>query len=423
MENITVLTLPNNLKIMHIPYPAIGSVYVSALGKAGAHGESLENVGVAHMLEHCVFDGTEKYPTERLLNDQIENVGGYLNARTSFSYVEYYTRLLKEDVEVGFDVLSQIVLHPNLNQKTLIRERKIVREEILKHKETELAKFSDATDIRYYPKQRFGLDVGGRLKDIAKINIQDIRDFHEKYYVAENFIIGVIGDVSIKSVRDLAEKYFGKMRQGAEFEIPTLRRISGPDFYTRKSPKAEQVTLKIRFDAPTYTDPASFPAKFLAIILGSGFSSRLFRKLRTELGYVYSVNASFHKGTQIGTFSISMKLSEKNVDSAIQVVKEEISKLRTELVEDLEFEHTLKALLTSQVFYFENPGNVIDFYTDLLRRDFYPEYDYPNILEEYKKVTKQEIQEVANQIFSKEPFVTMFSKNLSTNFVKKSWYK
>lgn len=414
-------TLPNGLKVLYLPYKNISSCYVSLMGRAGGDFEDSTEMGIAHVLEHCVFGGTQKYPSNRELSEKIYNLGGYYNASTGFESVEYYTKLLKEDMEAGFDFISQVTMYPTLTSDTLKREKTIIRQEALNDQDNELKKFSIARKKRYYPNQRYGYPLIGRLSDINSTTVEKVRKYHSDNYFANNFVLGVVGDVSEKEVFELAGKYFEEMSSGTPQIEPERNVIKGLDFYVRNSDQADQATLRIAFPAPKYLDPGMYAAKYLSIILGGGFLARLVIRLRLELGYAYSVSAPYYRWTRQGNLYIKLKLDERNLIPAIQIIKEEIDKIINEDISDEEFIRTKKTILTGYLFAFENPGNLLDFYMDNVLLDLYPKVTVEYISEGYRSVTKDDIRKTAREIFSKEPRISLFAKKFSTTKLRSVW--
>lgn len=416
-------TLSNGLRVLYVPYKNISSTYVSLMGGAGGDFEESDEVGVAHILEHCVFGGTQKYPSNRELSERIYNLGGYYNASTGFDSVEYYTKLLKEDMEAGFDFISQISMYPTLTAETLKREKTIIRQEALNGQDNELKKFGIARKRHYYPGQRYGLPLIGRLSDINSTNLTKVRNYHNQNYFAENFVLGVIGDVEEKKVFDLASKYFGEMPSGKLSPEPERKAIDGLDFYVRNSDQADQATLRLAFPAPKYLDPGMYPAKYLSIVLGGGFLARLVIRLRLELGFAYSVSAPYYRWTKQGNLYIKLKLDEKNLVPAIDIIKEEIQKIMHEEISEEEFIRTKKTILTGYLFAFEDPGNLLDFYMDQVLLNLFPKITVETISEGYKNVTKEDIKNVAVQIFSEKPRISLFAKKFSKQKLQSVWLR
>ncbi len=419
LPNIKIL--PNGLRVMNVPFEGIQSATITMRGRAGSNYEKPNELGVAHLLEHAVFDGTEKYPTNIALDATVENVGGSSNARTSREQVEYFAKFLKEDIEIGFDVLSQLAIKPLLQSKTVLREREIVRQEAIRKESDPVDRFFRDRFKTFFPKQRVSIPIIGELGDIKKINQKTVSSFFQSNYVAENFVLGVCGDLDDAYVFDLAEKYFGHMASGELNKLASWSKSERNECFVRTHQEVKQATVKISYFAPVFDHPDMYPTYFLASVLGDSFLSRLVHRLRTQLGYAYSVSCSYDAGLDYSMFGIYMQLGEKNFDKAIEEIKKEISKITTELITDDEFHRELKQILTGYVFYFEAPGNRLGYYTNKMVQGLYPGLDHNQVLEKYRAVTKEDVLRVAQKIFSSPSKIGVISNSITKKQVENAW--
>ncbi len=419
LPNIKIL--PNGLRVMNVPFEGIKSSTITMCGRAGSNYEKANELGVAHLLEHAVFDGTEKYPTNIELDSEVENVGGSSNARTSREQVEYYAKFLKEDIEIGFDVLSQLAITPLLQNKTILREREIVRQEAIRKESDPVDRFFRDRFKTFFPNQRVSLPIIGELGHIRKISQKTVTNFFKSNYVAENFVLGVCGDLDDSYVFDLAERYFGSMASGELNKLANWTKSEKNEYFVRTHPDVKQATVNISYFAPIFDHPDMYPTYFLASVLGDSFLSRLVHRLRTQLGYAYSVSCSYDTGLDYSLFGIYMQLGEKNFGKAIEEVKKEISKITTELITDEEYQRELKQILTGYVFYFEAPGNRLSYYTNKMVQGLYPGLDHNQVLEKYRTVKKADILRVAQKVFSSPSKIGVISSTLTKKQVQNAW--
>lgn len=412
--------LKNGLRIIFIPNKSVESVAVILKGMAGSRHENRNQVGIAHFLEHLVFDGTEKYPTSKELESLIESLGGMANAATSSEYVEYWTKGLKQHIESSFEYLSQLFLHPLLKEKDIKKEKTVIEQEINRFKDSPGMYTSRLSYKLLYPNQRLGNYVSGDVEDIKKINKSNIQDFYDKNYVAENFVLVVCGNVEEKKVLDLAKKYFGHMRNGTTTKLKDPIKNTETNFLVENRSELMQSTLKMDYYSYHTLDDKKYTAVFLANILGGGIMSRLFQKLREEHGLVYSVGAGLATGTNFGTFSIVTGLAEDKIIKCLELIKTELKLVQKEKITKEEYESTLNRILASAVMSFEDPLSIAGYYANAAI--FNPKIKTINdTLNKYKAVKIDQILDVANELFEQNPKITLLTKSLKQEQLEKTF--
>lgn len=421
MQLPTLITLANGLKVLHLPFKGIDTASVSIVGRVGTDYESLDEIGVSHLLEHTLFDGSKKYPTSKELEALVEDAGGYSNGSTGRLDVEYFARVLKEDIELGFEFLSQVVLHPLLREEDILKEKSIVEQEAIKRFDDPIERFFVDMNRSMYPGQRRGEPGIGEVEHIRKIDVDTVRNYYAKHYLAPNFVLSVCSSLDEKKVFEYASEYFGEMKSGVQSPLPQWKKDPDNAFFVKRKKTLNQATVTISFFAPKLDDPDEYKVRYIAEVLGGSILSRLFQRLRIEKGYVYSVNTRYNRSWDSGTFTFTLKLAEENLKDALAIIKEEIALLQKELITEAEHERVQKQIVASLVFLSEKPMGRIDLYSNRTLIDLFPRRSHIDDLEGIKAVTRDEVRDVARRLFANNYKIGVISKTLTKEGVQSVW--
>ena len=216
------------------------------------------------------------------------------------------------------------------------------------------------------------------------------------------------------------EKYFSKMPKSKA--LPNSVKVWKPDesldYFVKTHPEVNQVHFGMQYFAPKLLDEQSFPLLHLATILGGDATSRLFSKIRIQKGYAYSVGADYGRDVESGMFSIYAKTSEKNLASAVKLVKQEIESIKTKAVSDIELTSSKNKIKASEAFAFEPPLKRAKIFNRLALSGIYPQYTPSSLTQRYMDVTKDEILKASDELFSRPVKISVFSKTLSVEQVK-----
>jgi predicted Zn-dependent peptidase len=267
--------------------PGLQSASAGVWVMAGGRHETPAQNGVAHFLEHMAFKGTKRRSALRIA-EEIEDVGGYINAYTSREMTAYYARVLQADVALALDVIADIVLNPAFVKKEIEVERHVILQEIGQALDTPDDIIFDWLQEASYPDQSFGRTILGPSEKVAKFNRADLQGFVKENYGPAQMILAAAGGVDHDAIVKQAEALFGGLRaqpqrafQAATFQGSERREIKD----------LEQAHFAMAFDAPGYRHPDVYTAQVYAMAMGGGMSSRLFQKIREERGLCYSIFA------------------------------------------------------------------------------------------------------------------------------------
>ncbi len=320
--------LSNGLRVITIPMPSVPSATVTVWVKAGSRNEEKRNNGISHFLEHMGFKGSKKRPTAKEISEVIDGIGGEFNAGTGKEYTNYYVKCRKDDIEVAFDILSDMLINPILENKEIEREKGTIIEEIRMYEDTPMIKIGDTFEELIYGGHSLGMDIAGTENSVQGIGYRDFIDYRKKYYIAKNMIITVAGGVTEKVSLSLAKKYFSQMPHTI-YDIPYTKypiKQYKPALKLH-SKKKEQTHVILGFLADGKNYKGKYAQTVLATILGGGMSSRMFIEVRERRGLAYAVRTSMDRYSDVGYIGTYAGLDTKRAEEAVKVMLEEHYKI------------------------------------------------------------------------------------------------
>lgn len=413
--------LNNGLTIIYVPFQNIRSVYLTLQGLAGSYQETPDEIGVAHFLEHMLFEGSRKYPSAEKLGALIDNVGGYRNATTFGTKTSYSVRILNDHIENAFEYIYELAFDPLFAKDAKIKQKRIILEEARREKDNpDYHLYKKMRRTLYPPEQRRTYPIIGREKDIGKINERMLHKFWKEKYTGQNFVLGICGDLNFKKIQKHANKYLANIQKGKKHIIPKPKKSLTTKTITSNRESSKQVKIFINFRAPKNHVPDSYAAISLRNILGVGPDSRLFKKIRLDAGLAYNVGATYEPKIYDGTFEIYVYTAEENVKRVLDIIKFEIEKICKDVVEKKEFERNKYVILTDVAHSNETPSERLEFFVDNYLFDREKE-TFESLLKKFEAVTQETIRKVANDIFSEEIFIAISSKSVKHDQIKKWW--
>lgn len=322
-------TLPNGFRIVTEAMPGLKSASVGIWITAGGRHERAEQNGIAHFLEHMAFKGTEKRSSLRIA-EEIEDVGGYINAYTSREMTAYYARVLEDDVALALDVIGDIVLNPVFDPKEIETERHVILQEIGQALDTPDDIIFDWLQEACYPDQPFGRTILGPAERVAGFSRADLTGFVAEHYSPDRMILSAAGAVDHDAIVAQAEALFGDRRAVGGGLIQPAKFKGGE---RRETKALEQVHFAMAFDAPGYRAPDVYTAQIYAMAMGGGMSSRLFQKIREERGLCYSIFAQSGAYEDAGQITIYAGTSEAEIGDLTAITLEELKRASGDMAE------------------------------------------------------------------------------------------
>lgn len=316
--------LKNGLTVLVEAMPYLRSASMGVWIKAGSILEGAQENGLSHFMEHMAFKGTAKR-SARQIAEEMDAVGGHLNAATSKLCTNYYAKVIDDDLPLAADILADIVCHPALEQGEVDKERGVILEEISMVEDSPEDVVFDVLAEAVFGSQSLGQTILGPEESIAKYNAQDLRAFHSRHYGPENAVVAIAGNVQLAQVQQLMEEAFGAWQGPVGELFPRNVAIDQPRKLFRDK-DTEQVHLALSFRGNEMGSPEIYPVAVLNNVLGGGMSSRLFQRIREELGMAYSVYSGPSTYPHCGEFTIYAATSPKHAKTVLEQIDLELDK-------------------------------------------------------------------------------------------------
>ncbi|MEM7743371.1 MAG: pitrilysin family protein [Pseudomonadota bacterium] len=319
--------LPNGLRVVTEKMPGLASASIGVWVDAGTRDEAEPENGIAHFLEHMAFKGTARR-TSLQIAEEIEDVGGYLNAYTSRERTAYFARVLSEDVPLALDIIADILRNPSMDEAEIETERGVILQEIGQVLDTPDDVIFDWLQETAFPDQPMGRAILGPPERVRGFAQEDLRRFIGQHYTPERMILAAAGDVDHDRICRMAEALFGDMVAGSEpYKQPGAYR--GGE--RREVKGLEQAHMALAFEAPGYRDPHFFAAQIAASALGGGMSSRLFQEAREKRGLCYTIFAQGAAWAETGMLTIYAGTGASEIGGLITLTADEIVRAAKDL--------------------------------------------------------------------------------------------
>ncbi len=314
--SVRVTTLDNGLRVATDPMESVESASIGVWIDAGTRDERPEVNGVAHLIEHMAFKGTRRR-SARDIAEEIEAVGGHLNAYTSRESTAFYAKVLRQDLPLAVDILADITLNPTYDPEELERERTVVLQEIGQAMDTPDDIVFDHFQATAFPDQPLGMPVLGEAEVVRGLGRQALVDFREAHYRGPDMIVTAAGRVDHEALVELARSAFGDVPSSGAAREGTARYVGG-DYRERKP--LEQVHFVLGFEGLGFLDPDYYAQSVFSTVLGGGMSSRLFQEVREARGLVYSIYSFATAFSDCGLFGVYAGTGEAEVGEMVPVV-------------------------------------------------------------------------------------------------------
>lgn len=391
--------LSNGTRLVYLKVPS----QVAHLGfffAAGSRHESERQIGLAHFLEHCLFKGTQKRKALHILS-RIDAVGGELNAYTAKEEMCLYASFSKEHTQRAIDLLADISIHSTFPQKEIEKEKEVILDEINSYLDSPSDKIFDDFDAKLFSGHPLGQNILGTKESVAGFTQQDLQDYVQQYFTADNLVVSFVGNVSLPRLKASLEAALAAMPQTANRPQPNPFQNTAP-FHEVVKEANYQAHAVLGGLAPSYHQDERVAMSLLINILGGpALNSRLNLSVRERYGYAYSIEANYHTFADTGYWQIYFGSESKNIDKTLALIDKELDKIRS------------KPLTTSQLAQAKRQfkGHLalgMDVNSGLMQglgKSMLAFGQIDTIAEMHQaidKITAQEIQSLANQYFLKE---------------------
>ena len=326
-DTVQVTTLPSGLRIVTESMDRVETVSFGAYVATGTRNETEAETGASHFLEHMAFKGTERR-TSAEIAEEVENVGGHINAYTAREQTAYYVKLLKEDLALGADIIGDILTHSTFAAEELERERGVILQEIGQANDTPDDIIFDKFQETAFPDQPMGRPTLGFEPGIKAMTREQLTAYMTRQYAGGNTVIAAAGNLQHADVVDLVKQHFVDLPtpMPARFEPAAYR---GGEY--REARELDQVHIVLGFPSVPYGDPDYYAALLLSTLLGGGMSSRLFQEIREKRGLVYSIYSFASPFLDSGLFGIYAGTGEQEAKELVPVTLEELRKVQNSI--------------------------------------------------------------------------------------------
>lgn len=388
-------TLPNGIRVLSESVPYVDSVSVGVWIDVGARDEHGKSRGASHFIEHMLFKGTERR-SARQIADEMDSIGGHLNAFTDKETTWYYAKVLSEHLETAADVLSDMILHSVIDPVELERERNVILEEVKRHEDTPDDLVHDIFAQTLWHGHPLGNSVIGTKSSIEGFTRESLKEFIDRAYTPDNVVISAAGNLDHEDFVSLIGNYFGGM---SGTQSPKHLTPPTPTGGSKITPKPiEQVHFCIGTKGYDQYSPDKYILAVLDALLGGGMSSRLFQEIRENRGLVYTIgsySASYREG---GMFTVYAGTSVENAELCIDLVKKEFDLVKCSKVDEAEMMRAKNQIRGALVLGQESMSNRM---SRMANSELYFGRIIPvqEIIDAIMRVTDDDVLRVANELF------------------------
>lgn len=404
-------TLENGLHVVGERLPYLRSVSIGVWMRVGSMMETPAENGLSHFLEHMVFKGTEKRST-RDIAEEMDAVGGQMNAFTGKDCTCFYAKVIDEDLPLAVDILSDMTLHASLDETEFNKERGVILEEISMEEDSPEDVVHELLSRIQFGDQAAGMPILGPAEQIAAYTRDDLANYRARHYHPENCVVALAGNYDPEQVLALMQQYFGEWKKSGQRQtVPPMQPIPGQKAAREKD--TEQLHICLGYPGTFLGSDELYPMSVMNNLLGGAMSSRLFQKIREEMGMAYSIYTYPSTYVGCGTFAVYAGVSPKNGHAVLDETLKQLDLLCRDGVTEKEFREAKNQLRGSYLLGLESPGSRMQSMGRgqlHLDRCMTPEETVAKI----EAVTIESVNAVARRIFTNAPCISVVGKQAET---------
>lgn len=384
------------------------SVTVRVMVGTGSREENDKEAGSAHFLEHFVFKGTKKFPKMFDINEAVEKVGGAFNAYTGQNEMGFWVKMDKNHLELATEIVGQIVTEPVLPKEHFDKERGTILEELYMYEDRPNSKAAEECEKLAFGETNMGRPIIGTVKSLKAMTVEDLRKYFDKWFVAENMVLGVVGGMgSEEKVLEIIKKEFAPLI-GDDRKTPEKNKFEWNEQKEVRtklvSRKVEQAAVFMAYRGIDMNDERRFSLELLNIIWGDGWMSRLMREVREERGWAYAIGTDCESFSDAGIMVVGAGLPKSKLNDAVKLITEISYGLgggNSWAIKDDEVQVAKETFRGRFALAYDRPEEVLgSALEDLTFRDKI--YTPEEILKKIDQVTLKDIQMIAKEIFRPE---------------------
>jgi predicted Zn-dependent peptidase len=387
----------------------VRSISIGVWLTRGSRHETAERSGIAHFVEHMLFKGTNSRSAEDIAQ-QIDSIGGQLDAFTAKEYASYYIKVLDEHLPLAIDILSDIVRNPAFSPEDLEREKKVVVEEIKMVEDTPDDLVHELFTQGFWENHPLGRPILGTRETVESFNSGLLRDYFRNAYTARNLIVSAVGNLEHDRVRELVAEKFGSLTEPGE-PLEELAPQVVPKILIRNK-ELEQSHLCVGVSSYPQNHDDRYASYVLNTLLGGSMSSRLFQNVREKRGLAYAVFSGLSAYRDAGSFTIYAGCSNEAVGEVVDLVVEELRGVKSTPVPQAELQRSKDHLKGSLMLSLENTASRM---SHIARQEIYfdRQFGLDETLQGIERVTGEDVQRVAADLFQNDSLAATVLGNVN----------
>ncbi len=355
--------LPCGLTVISEKFPEFPSFALSYTLKSGSRSETAASNGIHHLIEHMLFKGSDNYGMKQIA-DMADRLGGRLNAFTSKEITQYYIKSIDEKLAASFHLLSDIVVNSIFPEDEFLKEKNVIIQEI---REAEDNPDNNAFETFYeqiYKNNSLGYPIGGREKQLARLERSQVFAFYREKYVPENLLLSAAGNIEHRDLVELASDFFRDFPARPVHDLAFAGARFRPSHFFKQNISLNQNYVIAALDSISLLSPLRHPFMLMNDILGSGMSSRLFQSIREEKGLAYTVSSFIDSYLDCGMQIIYAVVEPDKTAAYLRQVKNEVELLKKDGIRSDELERAKDHIKSSIILSLENNVAKMSFNTN-----------------------------------------------------------
>ena len=401
MKKPTTKTMANGMKILLVPMKDQRTTTVLVLVETGSKYETKDKNGISHFLEHMCFKGTSSRPNQLVISRELDGMGAEYNAFTGHEYTGYYAKVASAHLTQALDLISDVYCNSLFKEEDIQSEKGAIVGEIDMYEDMPMRKVSDLFMKLVYGDQPAGWEIAGPKELVTTFTRADFMAYRKMHYVPSATTVVIAGKFDVKKTEALVKKHFASLVKSKKHSKKKVVDVQSKPGVLAQFKESDQTHLIIGVRSYPLSHKSYPTLGVMSAVLGGGMSSRLFQKVRTEMGLGYYVRAANDSFTDHGIFAASAGVVNERAGEAVEAILAEFKHLRTDLVPALELQKAKDMISGRLMLGLESSDEIAEFFgfQEVLKKKLAtPE----ELLERMNKVTAKDIQRVAREIFTGE---------------------
>ena len=396
--------LSNGMRIIALPVKGRKSIAIGAWILSGASCEPKNLVGVSHFIEHLVFKGTKAFSGKNIVSD-IERLGGNIDAYTTREETCYYATMLGEDMEIALKIIADLVCNPLLRKEDVELERQVILSEMSETFDDPSALAQEIFPLLLFGDSPLGRPILGLRKTIENMQIEQLHSFWSEHYSGGNIILGASGAVTPQSFSDLAEKLFTPSRSDIPKSEIYIKTDHDGKLALIKHP-SQQIHFILGIRTFPYSDENRFTLAVLDVILGRSSASRLFQRIREQLGLAYNIQSFSEYYKAAGFWGIYAGTAIDNFSKLLSEIFSELKKIAQAEISDSEFNNAKTFLRGRLLLSSESPWNQLSraIESEIFLKKF---ISFEDVVEKVMSISLDDVANLAKTLFVPQKIVAM----------------